>query len=175
VEAAAIDPKLMEVFRRDAEKAAVTLRQTIDNGDIKLFTITAHAMKSALGNVGEREKAELAFALEKAGQVTDMGYITANIENFIQILESFKPEAKDTAVELDIAEDTELLSEQLLLIKAACADYDEATAYAALELLKAKEWKWETREALERIHELLYLHSDFEEAGAQANLLGGKL
>ncbi|MDR2870763.1 MAG: response regulator, partial [Deferribacteraceae bacterium] len=70
VEAAAIDPKLMEVFRRDAEKAAITLRQTIDNGDIKLFTITAHAMKSALGNVGEREKAELAFALEKAGQVT---------------------------------------------------------------------------------------------------------
>ena len=83
-----IDPKLLEVFLRDAKKAIITLQETITNGDINHFTIHAHAIKSALANIGENEKADLAFALEEAGRKADLSYIQANLERFIKDLET---------------------------------------------------------------------------------------
>jgi len=84
----ATDPRLLKFFCQDAEEAIVTLRETVKNGDAKLFTITVHAMKSALANVGETEASGVAAALENVGRSGDMGYISENIDEFIQTLES---------------------------------------------------------------------------------------
>ena len=81
---------LLEIFRRDAEKAVITLRQTAvcaNESDIKLFTTTVHAMKTALVIIGEQEKSEAAFALEEAGHKGDVEYISANTESFIDLLQ----------------------------------------------------------------------------------------
>ena len=82
------NPKLIKIFLRDAEKAAATLRETVACGDIKLFTITAHAMKSALLNIGKPETAQLAAALENAGLKGDIDFISANTETFVETLEA---------------------------------------------------------------------------------------
>jgi len=82
-----INAKLLQIFCRDAEKAIGALRATA-GGNIKLFTTTAHAMKSALANIGEDEKSLLAAALEKAGLDDDRDFISANTENFIKTLET---------------------------------------------------------------------------------------
>ena len=82
-----VDPEILEIFRRDAERVIVTLREAKENGDIKLFTITAHAIKSALANVGENKKSQDAFALEEAGLTNNTDYINANTERFVQALE----------------------------------------------------------------------------------------
>jgi hypothetical protein len=63
---------------------------------------------------------------------------------------------------------TAFLAEQLKAVAAACADYDESAAYAALDLLKERQWNKQTSAALEGIRELLFLQSDFEEAASQA-------
>jgi len=84
----ATDPRLLKFFCQDAEEAIVTLRETVKNGDAKLFTICVHAMKSALANIGETEASGIAAALESVGKSGDMSYISENIEEFIQTLES---------------------------------------------------------------------------------------
>jgi len=169
--------KLLQIFCRDAEKAIVTLRETAANGDIKLLTTTAHAMKSALANVGKAEKSQMAAALEKAGLNGDRGFIAANTDNFIKTLESLIRElnfaqaaAADAAAAGmdDITEDTAYLEEQLHIIKTACAHYDDTAAYAALDRLKEKPYRPQTAAALEEIRDMLFLHSDFDGAAEQA-------
>ena len=162
------NPKLVEVFCRDAEKAVATLRETAVSGDIKLFTTTAHAMRSALLNIGEPQKAELAGALEDAGNRGDADFISANAENFIKVLEALiqglKPTKTANESNEDITEDTTFLKEQLLIIKAACENYDDTAVYAAIDTLRTKPLKPETDAMLGKIRDKIYLNSDFDEA-----------
>jgi len=159
-----INSKLFEVFRLDAEEAITTLRQTIASGDIKLFTITVHAMKSALANIGEDEKSKMAFELEKAGRTGDLKFISDNAETFIEVLcdlvEKLRPE--ETASGDEIREDMAFLVEQLMKISAACEEYDDTTAYFSIDLLKEKPWKTETFKMIEKIYNMLFFNSDFE-------------
>jgi len=176
----AMNPKLLKFFCKDVEKAIVTLRETVKNGDIKRFTITAHGMKSALANVGEDDASGLAAALESVGRSGDMGYITANVDEFVQTLESLMDkygrvintaagaEKSDNSV---VAEDTNYLMEQLRIIKSACENYDDDAVYAALNRLKEERWKPSTTESLEKIREALYVSSDFEGAAKLSEML----
>jgi signal transduction histidine kinase/CheY-like chemotaxis protein len=169
--------KLLQVFCRDAQKAIVTLRESAPHlggahSDIKLFTTAAHAMKSALANVAENEKSQMAAALEKAGLANDTGFIAAHTESFIRELElliielnKITANTTDTAAAgADAAEDAAYLKEQLRIIMAACARYDDAAAYAALDRLNEKPWKPGTAAALEGLRDMLFLHSDFDGA-----------
>ena len=176
----AFDPKLLEIVRKDAQKAVATLRETKENGDIKLFTTNAHAMKSALANIGEKDMSAAALALENAGRSGDLDYICANADKFIQsllsLIEKLTPaeEEKSESVAENAEEDTALLKEQLTIIKNSCENYDDTPAYAALDKLKEKSWKKETAAALEEIRDTLFLHSDFDKAVEQTDkILGG--
>jgi signal transduction histidine kinase/CheY-like chemotaxis protein len=171
-----MNPKLLGFFCQDAKEAIVTLRKTAECGDTKLFTITAHAMKSALANVGETEASTLAAALESVGRSGDVEYISANSGEFIRTLESLVDKftrVVESAGSADnrgpddsgAAEDKHYLMEQLRLIKSACDRYDDDAAYAALDRLREKRWKPSTAESLEKIREALYVSSDFEKAG----------
>jgi CheY-like chemotaxis protein len=182
---------LLKVFRRDAEKAVVTFRETIANGDIKLFTTTAHAMKSALANIGENEASELAFALEKAGLNGDLEFIAANVEQFIETLESLIKRINQAEIVADtdsgaessaeahegrgsppeIIENTAYLIEQLQTVINACEDYNRKVVFSVFDSLKQKQWKTSTAAAFEKIHEKLSLHSDFEGTGELAGAL----
>jgi CheY-like chemotaxis protein len=176
---AAISPKLLEIFRRDAEKAVVTLRETAASGNIKLFTTTVHAMKSALANIGEFEKSQAAAALEDAGIKNDTAFISTNTEAFIESLETLVENilpfetAEDENAETD--EDIAYLAEQLRIIELACGNYEDTSVYAVLDRLKEKVWKKETIDALEKIRDTLFLHSEFEEAAEQAVMLSERV
>jgi len=161
-----IDPKLLEIVRRDAQKAVETLRKTMEDGDIKLFTTTAHAMKSALANAGENEMSAAALALENAGRNGDKDFLSANCDKFINsllsLIERLSPVNDGGGADENVREDVEYLAKQLLTVKSACENYDDTAAYAALDLLKEKSWKKETAAALEEIRDTLFLHSDFD-------------
>jgi len=62
------------------------------------------------------------------------------------------------------------LTKQLLIIKAACEDYNDKDVYAAIDCLTEKTWKPKTVNTLENIRDKLFLYSDFEEAAA---MIGG--
>jgi HPt (histidine-containing phosphotransfer) domain-containing protein len=168
---------LNKIFCRDAEKAIVVLRETVEDSNIKLFTTTIHAMKSALANVGEKEASEAAFALENAGMNGDVEFIRANTNAFIKTLEALikrlRP-AEDRADSADVSEDTAFLTEQMQILITACKDYDDKAAYAALDRLMEKQWKTETSAGFEQIRDMLFLHSDFEKAAEAAEHLCGR-
>ncbi|MCL2080576.1 MAG: ATP-binding protein [Oscillospiraceae bacterium] len=164
--------KLLEIFRRDAENAVNTLRETVETGDIKLFTTTAHAMKSALANVKEDEISKTAYTFEQAGINGDMEFIRHNANHFIESLEALiqklRPDEAESDSDTETEEDTIYLTEQLRLLTSACDDYDDESAYAALDLMKKTPLKNETSAALESIRDMLFLNSNFEGASERA-------
>ena len=178
VDTTTTDYRLYQIFRRDAERAIVTLRESWNNGDLKLYTTTAHAIKSALANVGEQIASSSALKLETAGLNANMGFINANTEKFLETLKNIAdklcpPETivappVDTTV---IEEDLPFLNEQLAIIIAACESYDDSGVYSAVERLKEKRWKHETSVVFEDIRDVLFLHSDFEKAAELADTL----
>ncbi|MDR0986629.1 MAG: response regulator [Ruminococcus sp.] len=155
-----IPQKLAEVFIRDAKKAIPILSELWKND---LFVTTAHAMKSALANVGNAELSELAKHLEAAGRENDREYIEANTPAFIEKLyeftEKISPEKKtDTE-----AEDLELLHKTLVEIADACDNYDSDRADKLLAKLDKNNWSEKTSERLAEITAEI-LHAEFEHA-----------
>jgi HPt (histidine-containing phosphotransfer) domain-containing protein len=158
----AVSPKLIEVFLRDAEKAILILRD-LGKEDMKLFTTTAHAMKSACANVGNEELSEIAKTLEAAGRAEDADFIAANTPQFIEKLQAFTLQMTHQNESDLLPEDAELLKKTLAGIAAACDNYDSDTAEKLLSTLQGYHWHEDTSAALAEISKLL-LHAEFEEA-----------
>ncbi len=168
-------PELLEVFKRDAIKALEVLHQFKDTKDIKLLTTTVHAMKSALANINENEKSKMALELEKAGHNNDKKFILENISCFITTLEEITETASscdnsENSNQNDIIEDITFLKEQLIIINKSCEDYDDTTALNALDLLQTKQWNKTTANKITDIRDILYLHSDFDDAVLKTKL-----
>jgi len=173
------NPKLLEVFCRDAKKAVVTLRETIRNDNMKLYTTTVHAMKSALANIDEHELSDMALLLETAGRGDNKGFVLTNTEGFISALETLveniwkaisADENMNSIVE-DGVKDKVFLVEQLRIIKTACEDYDDEAVYTAYDRLRKMQWDIKTATDIEEIRDNVFLHSDFEKARSIAMIL----
>jgi signal transduction histidine kinase/CheY-like chemotaxis protein len=175
--AAKVDNALYSIFVRDAKKALPILESALENvadlsaDDLHMFTIKAHAMKSALANIGEIWLSQAALVLEKAGTEGNKKAIAKKTRKFIDELKSLiqkneaEKEKENKTAETD--ENTVYLSEQLKIIADSCENYDAKTADAAIKDLKKMSWTEKTGSLIDSISEHL-LHSDFEEAGALA-------
>ena len=187
-----INPKLLEIFIKDAKKAVITLKETLKSEDIKLFTVSAHAMKSALLNIKENEMSQKAADLEKAGLKGDLAFITENTESFVQNLENLinkllpsipsnvEPELASVLTgkeergiinnsELD--QDSAYLIEKLQIIQSACDDYNDALIFSTLEDLRKNQYSQDIVSRLEDIKDTIYFQSDFEKASDLTNNL----
>jgi len=176
------DDALLSVFVKDAKDILPVFESTLKNmeelsdSDLDLFTLKAHAIKSALANIGETELSELAYTLEKAGKRRDKDTIEKKTQKMINLLKSIIGESEATIAEKKPAtedEDTAYLRKQLKIIKDACKEYDTKTANAAIEDLKKMSWTNQTEDILDKIFGYL-LHSDFEEAGELAGVFDEK-
>lgn len=162
---AQLDPQLLKAFKRDAVKAVESLRNAKLNDNMKLFTTTAHAMKSALANIGEDAASEKAFTLENAGLKNDSNFIEAHTDNFINTLESLLVRFyndDNRTLKNEAEEDTDFLKKQLEIIKTACENYDDDTAYAAFDSLFKQPWSPKTINLLDELYDLLSIYSDFD-------------
>jgi len=77
----------LAIFRKDGFEKIGDLRACLESGNVKLYTVHVHALKSASANIGAVELSEFAKALEAAGDREDLGYIKANTPAFIAALE----------------------------------------------------------------------------------------
>ncbi|GHV39097.1 hypothetical protein FACS189490_02130 [Clostridia bacterium] len=158
-----VSPALLEVFRRDAAKSVITLKETSDSGDLKLFAITAHAMKSACANVGETELSKLAEKLESAAKLGDEAFVTANTNALIEGLSAFAKPAEELFTS-SADGDPALLAVQLQKIAAACDEFDEGAALAAVDLLLKTQLSPATKATLTEIRSAIFSDSDFDKA-----------
>jgi signal transduction histidine kinase/DNA-binding response OmpR family regulator len=162
-ENAPISPKLIEVFLRDVERAIPILRD-LGRNDRKLFTINAHAMKSACANVGNEELSEIAKSLEAAGRIEDRAFIEKTTPKFVEKLQEFAMQItpkKENNLPLG---DAEILQKTLDKIAASCDSYDSDTAEKLLSTLQGYRWQKDTTDGLANLSKLI-LHAAFEEAG----------
>jgi len=170
---------LVRSFLLDAEKAVKTLEslaqvQELNDDALKSIVIQAHAMKSALHNIGCKELSEEAYALEKMNPAaTDMQIIKARTEQFLNGLQELVSElaqkiAPDEYSNCDAADDDpELLREKLTAIAQACDSFDYDAASNVLDELK-KQCSKKIGELLRDIETYL-ISGGFEEAADLAN------
>jgi len=175
-----LNANLLEIFARDAKKSLPIFEKTlegIDNitdEDLNLFTIKAHAMKSALANVGDNVLSKVAYALEKAGKEHDKSTIKALTSELMDALKRIIEKTEKNKKFIAHDEDSDYLCEQLKVVSDACLSYDAKTADRALAKLGEKLWTHETKDVFEQISKYILL-SEFEAASALALDYRGKI
>jgi signal transduction histidine kinase/CheY-like chemotaxis protein/HPt (histidine-containing phosphotransfer) domain-containing protein len=168
------DPALYSVFLLDVKKVLPVLEDTLKNindasdEELRLFSISVHAIKSALMNIGESAVSKLAFVLEKAGKEQNRDTIRTQtqslIDEIVRIRTKIESERSVIAV---IDENLDFLHEQLQIICRGCASYDEKSIYDAIEALKKSYWKKDTQAMIDEIDQQI-LYGDFSEAARLA-------
>jgi len=159
-----VSPQLIEFFMLDANRAIQVLEEMMDKqepyskDDLQLYTVTVHAMKTALINIGESELSSSASELEQAGLSEDSDAISSQTNAFIGnlrgvIAKHAMPEGYDENILRDT--DYDYLKSKLNAIKDACDIYDNKTAKEAIIELRKKAWSPQIKELLSVMAEQL--------------------
>jgi len=168
------DEQIVKIFARDAEKALVAIKKSIQENlnnedDIHMYIINVHAMKSALANIGEKELSAEANRLEQAGREKDINFLLSETNEFAEKLDKVINEIKKREEKSELSEDSEesltVLKAKLHIIKDACNEMNKKVIKEELTELRKRAWAQKTNELLDAIEEHL-LHSDFEEVSA---------
>jgi len=166
----AANAELIKVFLRDAEKA-VTLMETIQKNnyrradDIQMYIINAHAMKSALANIGETDLSGLAKRLEEAGREQNIAQMSHDTPGFLSALKTLisklTPDENEGKEDVVISEKEYAdLVEKLSAMQKACIEYEKKTVKNTLAQIQEGKWPFEVKKLLDKISEHL-LHSEF--------------
>ena len=163
---------LIKSFVKDARRAIDTLDPiakydgALDVSTVKNYTIQAHAMKSALANIGRPMLSKIAAILEKAGRESDIDTIRAETLHFIERLEEILGEITPEE-ESSRPENPALLVEQLRVLAAACDGFDKKGARTAIGVLNSNPMSAETKEFVDEVS-LMLLRGEFEDAAEMA-------
>jgi signal transduction histidine kinase/DNA-binding response OmpR family regulator len=165
----ALKPELADIFTKDAEKILEAMEITYDfkfrrDGDMRLFTVHSHAMKSALAYISEAGLAHEAKLLEQAGREKDIDFLIEKTPAFLTALRGLieKHKRDDGHNDTETDGNPELLRENLSTILAACTEYDSNTIRNAILELTNKPWRRKTNDLITAIAEHL-LRSEYEE------------
>jgi HPt (histidine-containing phosphotransfer) domain-containing protein len=148
---------LLEKFLLDARAGLPLLERTPDDGGIRPFTTTVHAMKSALANIGAQELSKVAARLEAAARQADLEAITEDLASFKEELAALTDriagisESGKSRETQDGAETKETLE----ALRKALAETDVDAIDAALERLQALPLSGRTREAVSEIADFI--------------------
>jgi len=141
--------KMKKMFVLDAKNALTVLNRILstlsetDDGDLELYTVTVHGIKSALDGIGEKSLSGFAYRLEQAGKDRNADYIVSMTPAFITELINLaeKYEQTDTAECDEISqEDILYLREKINIINEACESFNINIAKSTLVDLKQKVW-----------------------------------
>lgn len=78
------------LFAEAIDDNSKTIEDAWKNGDIKLFTIKVHALKSSAKIIGASELSSLSLELENAGNNEDKPFIEKNIPKLLELYKSYK-------------------------------------------------------------------------------------
>ena len=172
-----VNLQLLEVFARDAQKAAENLNLCLKNNlncenDIQMYIINVHSMKSALANIRETKLSSAAQRLEQAGRENNINVMLSETGNFIndlnKVIDGIKSKIKEKEITEDTDESLAFLYEKMEIIKEACEVLNKKAIKNAITELKEKQWSNPIKEKLNLISEYL-LHSEFEKITAIAD------
>jgi len=128
----------LNVFYCDGLEKAEQLKACLEKGNISLYTIYVHALKSAAVNIGAEELSNAAESLEAAGQRSDLDFIKAHTPRFLTALKSLSRSIHDMLLAYNEKKagappDTEVLKTKLAGIKLALETLDARMMNNTLE------------------------------------------
>ncbi|RMG43096.1 MAG: Hpt domain-containing protein [Candidatus Dadabacteria bacterium] len=86
--------ELIALFFEEYPAQIRRIETAIQNQDTKELEEAAHAIKSALGNIGAMRCYELAFSLEKSGKTAELSGVRESFDKLVQEVEGFRIEAE---------------------------------------------------------------------------------
>ncbi len=95
----------LQLFLDTIDSNMKVLSEAFEEGNVRLYTIKIHAVKSSCRIVGAMEIAELAAQLEEAGKKNNLEFIDENADKFLAQYESFKEKLKGLKVVSTDADD----------------------------------------------------------------------
>ena len=132
------------VFCRDGLARAGEVLDCLENGNLSLYTIHVHALKSASANIGADALSETANTLESAGVRNDLDFIKTHTDSFLAELNSLMDEinivlsARRKSREGNDADlNTETLKVDLVNLRMAIDEFDAETTNKAIGRLLA--------------------------------------
>ena len=148
-----LSPMLIETFIRDASAVIAMLESLASkpgpwpDEDKRMYRTHVHAMKSALTNIGKQDLARIASNLEMSNYDGDIPALRSVNDTFIESLRAEIKEfaSKDASGSRRPARMSQTyLVNNLLVIKAACSDYDANTIHATIRQLRESSWSQAT-------------------------------
>ncbi len=130
----------LKMFADTIDTQSEVIRSAYDDGDIKLYTVKVHALKSSARIIGAGELSALAQSLEDAGNAEDTAFIEANNDRFLNDYLAYKdilaglqtqnaPDSADDADKEPIPEDE--LKEAYEALREAVSDME----YDSIEMI----------------------------------------
>ena len=133
----------LAIYHKDGLEKIGELNACLESGDLRLYTVHVHALKSASANIGAVELSETANDLEASGDREDSDYLIAHNPAFITALEVILERIsavlamyKESAVVGNTSRDREQLIRELVILKNAIENLDAGAMNEAVETLQ---------------------------------------
>jgi HPt (histidine-containing phosphotransfer) domain-containing protein len=132
--------EILAIFQKDGFEKIKDINDSLNNGNLELYTIHVHALKSASANIGAEELSKEAAILEQAGERQDREYIESHTPALLASLETMLHNIMNVlALREDKCEDdsydTEKLRSELLILKEALRSFDAGTINKSVDAL----------------------------------------
>jgi len=160
----------LSVFCDDGYEKIEELKVCLETGNIPLYTINVHALKSAAANIGAEELSGKAKALEMAGNQMDLDFIKENNPQFLTALESvlkdigdslsaYREERKKEGASLDM----EVLKPILARLKLSLETMDARAMNSTMDTLLSQKLTEEAAAVIQNISRNVLI-AEYDEA-----------
>ncbi|MCL2669432.1 MAG: response regulator, partial [Syntrophaceae bacterium] len=122
--------EVLATFYEDGRERVKNIKECVETGNLPLYTIYVHALKSALLNIGACMLSESAKALEAAGDRNDLAFIKTHNNEFLTALESLLDKINDCLSAREMSKsmyespNTEMFEAELGRLRAAIEKMD---------------------------------------------------
>jgi len=158
----------LEIFYKDGIEKIESIKDSLSNNDLNLYTIHVHALKTASANVGADELSKTAALLEQAGERRDKVYIESYtpallvsletiLNNIMNVLVLRQEDSEDN--NYDMAE----LESELAILKKALESFDAGTINRSIETLNNIVRSGKAKKSIVEISEKVLI-GEYEEA-----------
>jgi len=158
----------LAIFLDDGMKKIKDIKSSLGTGDLQLFTIHVHALKSALANIGAEGLSAAAKALEASGTQNDLDFINSHIGRFLLDLEMLLKNIKDALSELEIGGgdkyfDNKSINSELLKLKEALDNMDAGVINKSIDNLRSMDLPGTIAVTIRNISDSILIY-DYEDA-----------
>lgn len=150
----------LNMFNDTIDNNAKVIEDAYNEGDIRLYTVKVHALKSSARIIGADELSKLAESLEDAGNKEDMEFIDANTEKLLADYREYKERLARLKPTEDGGSDKEEIPEDELkdayeALKEVISQMDYDSVEMILEQLKEYKLPPEDQNKMEELSRML--------------------